>query len=162
VPELTDADGTPLRAGTGQPLFHVEHSVGGTELQPMNRWRIVHHTDAVSDRLIERLQHMASNPWLAEHRDLHPPQPRHRAHQKSPLAAGAEAFPSAGNPLHCMTGGHGMVWYRRLGAPGIEMVSSGSTVRLHSNAGFQTAGASDLRRVRAQPRSRQPHPGACS
>ena len=71
VPELTDADGTPLRAGTGQPLFHVEHSVGGTEQQPANRWRIVHLTDAADDRLAERFQHMAKDPWLAEHTEIY-------------------------------------------------------------------------------------------
>ena len=37
LPELTGPDGTPLHAGTGQPLFHVEHSVGGTESQPLNQ-----------------------------------------------------------------------------------------------------------------------------
>src|SRR5262249_17293207 len=36
VPELTGPDGMLLHAGTGQPLFHVEHSVGGSELQPLN------------------------------------------------------------------------------------------------------------------------------
>ena len=35
--EVAGADGTLLRAGAGQPLFHVEHSVGGTELRPLNR-----------------------------------------------------------------------------------------------------------------------------
>ncbi len=71
VPKLTDADGTLLRAGTGQPLFHVEHSVGGTELQPLNRWRIVHLTDAPDERLIEGFDHMAASPWLAEHTEIY-------------------------------------------------------------------------------------------
>ncbi len=71
VPELTAADGTLLRAGTGQPLFHVEHSVSGTELQPLNRWRIVHLTDALDERLIEGFERMARNPWLAEHAEIY-------------------------------------------------------------------------------------------
>ncbi len=71
VPELTGADGALLRAGTGQPLFHVEHSVGGTELRPLNRWRIVHLTDALDERLIEGFEHMARNPWLAEHTEIY-------------------------------------------------------------------------------------------
>jgi hypothetical protein len=71
VPELIDADGTLLRAGTGQPLFHVEHSVDGTDLRPVNRWRIVHLTDAVDDRLIQRFEHMAADPWLAEHTEIY-------------------------------------------------------------------------------------------
>src|SRR5262249_56466913 len=40
VPQLTGPDGTPLHAGTGQPLFHLEHSVGGSQVQPLNQWRI--------------------------------------------------------------------------------------------------------------------------
>jgi hypothetical protein len=71
VPELADAAGTLLRAGTGQPLFHVEHSVGGTEPQPLNRWRIVHLTDARDQRLIAVFEHMAASPWLAEHTEIY-------------------------------------------------------------------------------------------
>jgi AcrR family transcriptional regulator len=71
VPELTDADGTLLRAGTGQPLFHVEHSAGGTESQPLNRWRIVHLTGAPDERLIAMFEHMAASPWLAEHTEIY-------------------------------------------------------------------------------------------
>jgi hypothetical protein len=71
VPQLTDADGTLLRAGTGQPLFHVEHSVGGTDAQPLNRWRIVHLTDANDTRLLEAIAHMAGSPWLAEHTEIY-------------------------------------------------------------------------------------------
>jgi hypothetical protein len=71
VPELTGADGTLLHAGTGQPLFHVEHSVGGTELQPLNRWRIVHLTDAPDQRLVAVFERMAASPWLAEHTEIY-------------------------------------------------------------------------------------------
>jgi len=71
VREVAGADGTLLRAGAGQPLFHVEHSVGGTELRPLNRWRIVHLTDAVDERLIERFERMAASPWLAEHTEIY-------------------------------------------------------------------------------------------
>src|SRR5262249_32753657 len=38
--ELVSEDGRALRAGSHQPLFHVEHSVGGTDTQPLNLWRI--------------------------------------------------------------------------------------------------------------------------
>jgi hypothetical protein len=71
VPELAAADGTLLRAGTGQPLFHVEHSVGGTEVHPLNRWRIVHLTDAPDQRLMAVFQHMATSPWLAGHTEIY-------------------------------------------------------------------------------------------
>jgi len=71
VPELTGPDGTQLRAGTGQPLFHVEHSAGGGESQPLNRWRIVHLTEAADDRLVAVFEHMAASPWLAEHTEIY-------------------------------------------------------------------------------------------
>src|SRR5262249_29119352 len=69
--ELPGADGALLRADADQPLFHVEHSVGGTELRPLNRWRIVHLTDAPDERLVEAFEHMAASPWLAEHTEIY-------------------------------------------------------------------------------------------
>jgi hypothetical protein len=69
--DLTGPDGTRLHAGTGQPLFHVEHSVGGSEPQPLNQWRIVHLTEAVDDRLIAVFERMAASPWLAEHTEIY-------------------------------------------------------------------------------------------
>lgn len=71
VPELPDLDGALLRAGTGQPLFHVEHSVGGTEPQPLNRWRIVHLTETVDQRLIRLFEKMAASTWLAGHTEIY-------------------------------------------------------------------------------------------
>jgi hypothetical protein len=71
VPQLTGPDGALLRAGIGQPLFHVEHSVGGTDAQPLNRWRIVHHTNTNDTRLLEAFAHMAASPWLAEHTEIY-------------------------------------------------------------------------------------------
>ena len=40
--EFLRDDGPPLQAGSHQPLFHVEHAVGGTDSHPLNLWRIVH------------------------------------------------------------------------------------------------------------------------
>lgn len=71
VPELAAPDGSLLRAGTGQPLFHVEHSVGGTQSQPLNRWRIVHLTQAADHRLTAVFQRMAAHPWLPEHTEIY-------------------------------------------------------------------------------------------
>jgi hypothetical protein len=71
MPELAGPDGTLPRAGTGQPLFHVEHALGGTESQPLNYWRIVHLTDARDDRLIAVFERMATSPWLAEHTEIY-------------------------------------------------------------------------------------------
>ena len=63
--ELLDNDGNFLRAGEGQPLFHVEHSVDGGEFQPLNLWRIVHLTDKPAQELIERFT-LAKEVWLRE------------------------------------------------------------------------------------------------
>ncbi len=64
--KLSDGDGNVLRAGTRQPLFHVEHSVGGDESRPLNKWRIVHLTDRPEQRLVERFTRMANDVWLPE------------------------------------------------------------------------------------------------
>ena len=63
--ELLDRDGNLLRAGQGQPLFHVEHSVDGGEFRPLNRWRIVYLTDSPEQKLIERFT-LAKEVWLRE------------------------------------------------------------------------------------------------
>ncbi len=64
--ELPDRDRNLLRAGARQPLFHVEHSVGGDESRPLNKWRIVHLTDRLEHRLVERFTLMANDVWLPE------------------------------------------------------------------------------------------------
>lgn len=64
--EHPDRDGDLLRAGVGQPLFHVEHSVGGDEFRPLNKWRIVHLTDMPEQKLVERFTLMANDVWLPE------------------------------------------------------------------------------------------------
>jgi hypothetical protein len=52
--ELLSEDGRTLRAGGHQPLFHVEHAVGGTDTQPLNLWRIVHLTPEKDDARARR------------------------------------------------------------------------------------------------------------
>jgi hypothetical protein len=52
--EFPGPTGASLRSDERQPLFHVEHAVGGTEAQPLNLWRIVHLTHARDRRLIDR------------------------------------------------------------------------------------------------------------
>jgi len=66
VAELPDRNSNLLRAGEGQPLFHVEHSVSGDESRPLNRWRIVHLTDKPEHKLVERFTIMANDVWLPE------------------------------------------------------------------------------------------------
>ena len=63
--ELLDKGGNLLRAGEGQPLFHVEHSVDGDELRPLNLWRIVYLTHKPEKKLIERFT-LAKEVWLRE------------------------------------------------------------------------------------------------
>ena len=63
--ELPDQNGNLLRAGEGQPLFHVEHSVDGDELRPLNLWRIVYLTHRPVQKLIERFT-LAKEVWLRE------------------------------------------------------------------------------------------------
>jgi NAD(P)H-dependent FMN reductase len=53
-------DGAPLQAGDHQPLFHVEHAIGGTEARPRNLWRIVHLTTEKDDAL------SAGDGWVRE------------------------------------------------------------------------------------------------
>ncbi|MCU1686491.1 MAG: hypothetical protein JWQ81_7230 [Amycolatopsis sp.] len=62
--EFTTPDGRVLHAGTGQPLFHVEHSVAGTELRPLNRWRIVNLTETVDKDLAEYFAGLARDEYL--------------------------------------------------------------------------------------------------
>ena len=63
--ELLDRDGNLLRAGQGQPLFHVQHSVDGSELQPLNLWRIVYLTENPRQELIDRFA-IEKQVWLRE------------------------------------------------------------------------------------------------
>ncbi|MGI9423833.1 MAG: hypothetical protein ACR2PA_11610 [Hyphomicrobiaceae bacterium] len=66
VPEYLDRDSNLLRAGVEQPIFYVEHSVGGDETRPQNKWRVVHLTDRPEPRLTERFAPMAKDVWLPE------------------------------------------------------------------------------------------------
>jgi hypothetical protein len=64
--EHPDGDSNLLRANGEQPLFHVEHSVSGDELQPLNRWRIVHLTNGPKHELTELFKVMANSVLLPE------------------------------------------------------------------------------------------------
>ncbi|MEV7526061.1 hypothetical protein [Streptomyces sp. NPDC091371] len=59
-----DAQGDPLAADDGQPLFHVQHGVAGTDERPTNTWRIVLLTDEPDERLVKVFDEMADIPWL--------------------------------------------------------------------------------------------------
>lgn len=74
---LTDPLGRSLEATSRQPLFHVEHAVGGHEQTPLNLWRVVHLTDTPEQRLTQLFARIWQSPWLPEfveiyiRRDLH-------------------------------------------------------------------------------------------
>ncbi len=63
--EFLRDDGSLLQAGSHQPLFHVEHAVGGTDSHPENLWRIVHLTTERDDTLLEQHVTQTGTPeWL--------------------------------------------------------------------------------------------------
>jgi hypothetical protein len=64
-------DGRALTAGTEQPLFHVEHSVGGTEEDPLNLWRIVHLTDTPDRSLAAAFDQLAEDRYLRIFIEVH-------------------------------------------------------------------------------------------
>jgi len=57
-------DGAMLEAGTGQPIFHVIHGVGGEESEPLNLWSVVFLTPRQDSRLIAPFVRMARDGWL--------------------------------------------------------------------------------------------------
>jgi hypothetical protein len=63
---LAGPDGRTLVATSQQPLFHVEHAVGGAEQGPLNLWRIVHLTDAPDEQLTALFSRIWASPWLPE------------------------------------------------------------------------------------------------
>jgi deazaflavin-dependent oxidoreductase (nitroreductase family) len=68
---LRDPDGRELHATNMQPLFHVEHAVGGTEHSPLNLWRIVHLTESGDPRLLEVFTRIGESPWLPEYIEIY-------------------------------------------------------------------------------------------
>jgi hypothetical protein len=51
-------DGGELNASNFQPLFHVEHAVGGSMEDPLNLWRIVIMTEEYDARYTEPFKQM--------------------------------------------------------------------------------------------------------
>jgi hypothetical protein len=64
--ELTSPAGEVYRAGTGQPLFHVEHTAAGREHRPVNHWRIVHLTDTPDQALLDHFTAFGQRPGLRD------------------------------------------------------------------------------------------------
>lgn len=64
VAEFNAPDGRVLRAGREQPVFHVEHSVAGTDDRPLNLWRIVHLTSNFDESMAAKFHEMAQEKYL--------------------------------------------------------------------------------------------------
>ncbi|UOZ03642.1 hypothetical protein [Amycolatopsis sp. WQ 127309] len=64
-------DGRVFTAGTGQPLFHVEHSVAGPEDAPLNLWRIVHLTTTPDQALVDAFDRLAADRYLRVFVEVH-------------------------------------------------------------------------------------------
>ncbi|RFU76579.1 hypothetical protein TARUN_5664 [Trichoderma arundinaceum] len=71
VPEVEGPDGHKIVAGTAQPLFHVEHSVTGTENEPLNIWRVVHLDKDEDGKLKEAFKKMMASPYLREFNEVY-------------------------------------------------------------------------------------------
>jgi hypothetical protein len=59
-------DGRTVEAGTGQPIFHVEHAVAGAEDAPLNLWRIVHLTTAPDPAMAAVFEEMGRDRYLRD------------------------------------------------------------------------------------------------
>lgn len=64
-------DGRVFTAGTGQPIFHVEHSVGGSEDDPLNLWRIVLLTGEPDPALAAAFDHFVQDQYLRVFIEVH-------------------------------------------------------------------------------------------
>jgi len=69
--ELAGPFGEPLHATARQPLFHVEHSVGGAPGRPVSHWRIVHLTRQPDPALSQLFSRLAAGPWLPEYIEIY-------------------------------------------------------------------------------------------
>jgi hypothetical protein len=57
-PQMAEESGNTLVASSFQPLFHVQHAVGGSEKTPLNLWSIVFLTKALDTRYCEPFEQM--------------------------------------------------------------------------------------------------------
>ncbi|KAL7793695.1 hypothetical protein V8C37DRAFT_377916 [Trichoderma ceciliae] len=71
VSEVEGPDGRKIVAGTEQPLFYVEHSVVGTENEPLNVWRIVHLDKDENGKLKDVFKQLTASPYLREFNEVY-------------------------------------------------------------------------------------------
>ncbi|MFG0259117.1 MAG: hypothetical protein ACF8LK_02090 [Phycisphaerales bacterium JB041] len=65
--EVSDETGKTVEATPEQPLFHVEHGVGGAEDAPLNTWRIVHLARDAGGALSACFERISKAPGLPEY-----------------------------------------------------------------------------------------------
>lgn len=61
---MSEEDGNELEASKFQPIFHVEHGVGGSEDEPLNLWSIVLLTPKPDARYLAPFEQMVSTGLL--------------------------------------------------------------------------------------------------
>lgn len=69
--ELVADTGERVRARDLQPLFHVEHAAGGSEVNPLNLWRIVVLTAGKDLRFTQPFEQMAAAGLLPEFLEIY-------------------------------------------------------------------------------------------
>jgi hypothetical protein len=80
-------DGRTVEAGTGQPIFHVEHGVAGAEEEPLNLWRIVHLTKRHDPALAACFEEMGGGPYLRDFNEVYLREDLNRTVRRLPLTA---------------------------------------------------------------------------
>ncbi|KAK6446670.1 hypothetical protein FP744_10002920 [Trichoderma asperellum] len=68
--DVEDLEGKKIVTGP-QALFHVEHSVTGTEDEPLNVWRIVHLDKDEDGKINEAFAKMGASPYLREFNEVY-------------------------------------------------------------------------------------------
>lgn len=71
VAETALPDGTIIKRGETQPLFHVEHCAVGSEENPVNTWRIVHLTEGRDEDLVKAFDGLVRNPFLRQFNEVY-------------------------------------------------------------------------------------------
>lgn len=69
--KAVDEHGKTIVASDTQPLFHVEHGVGGSEDKPLNTWRIVHLTSNKDEELIKRFENFKDSKILPSYIEIY-------------------------------------------------------------------------------------------
>ena len=62
--EMVTEGGERIRSDGFQPLFHVEHAAAGSDVAPLNMWRIVLLTESEDKRFLAPFEKMMREGWL--------------------------------------------------------------------------------------------------